>query len=105
MVGWGHRGYGGSGTENVGTKLRTGATTSEDAEVWKDKQNEDERRTKRGIARQDIRVERRLRSPSPTSGRGVGEAHILSQEQVESVENSSEETDSTNQPPFNDKSL
>ena len=41
MVGWGHRGYGGSGTDNGGTKLRTGANMSEDVGVWKDKRDGD----------------------------------------------------------------
>ena len=57
-----------------------------------------ERRTKRRTARQDKRVD-----PSPSPGRGVGEAHILSQEQVETAENISVEMNSTNQSPFNDK--
>ena len=40
MVGWGHRGFGGSGTDNGGTMLRTGEITLEVVEASNDKPKE-----------------------------------------------------------------
>ena len=40
VVGWGHRGFGGSGTDNGGTMLRTGESTLEVAGVSNDKLKE-----------------------------------------------------------------
>ena len=37
VVGWGHRGFGGSGTDNGGMRLRTGVNMSEVVEVLNDK--------------------------------------------------------------------
>ena len=71
MVGWGHRGYGGSGTELFGTNLRTGANTTGDAEVLKDKRNVTEKEEKREETRDKIKDPNVGKGPHPLYRAGI----------------------------------